>query len=365
MRIIDLKVHALSVERHHQTVIAAPGRTIPPQDAPPTRSHFLLLEVHTDDEIVGFGELSDIEISRVDQEEVLAKLSAVLLDQDPFHLEHLMERLAGDPLLASAADSALYDLQGKALGIPVYNLMGGCYRDQVLVSWVFFIRHPELIAQEAEEMVRRGFRAFKLKVGLDIDHDEECVRIVREIAGSGALIKLDASGAWSVEDAIANIRRLERYDLQGVETPTDRRDIAGMARMRRSVGVPIIEHADIFQSLGYALDLVRQEAVDVFNVSVVGSGICRTKRFLALAEAAELECLLGSTVEMGVGTAAQLHLAASSPVVTFPSDLVGPAMYVDDYIERPFRYEPGGYLRVPTGLGLGVEVSQAQLAALA
>jgi muconate cycloisomerase len=202
-----------------------------------------------------------------------------------------------------------------------------------------------------------------LKVGLNVDHDDECVRIMRAVAGPNGQIKLDASGNWSVDEAIANIRRLEKHGLQGVETPTNPRDVAGMGRVRKSVGVPIIEH--VGKDLGRALEYVRHEAVDVFNVATVSSGgIYRAKKVLALAEAAGVQCLLGSTVELGVGTAAQLHLAASSAVVTYPSDLIGPAMYVDDYVAQPFQYAQG-YLPVPSGPGLGVEVDEDRLARLA
>lgn len=363
MKILRVTLRLISVLRNYHTIIAAPKRTIPPTEAPPTRSYFLFLELHADNGLVGLGEVSDIEKFEFDPMVLRSELEDALLSVDPFDLEQLTRRLSFGPLVDCAVDSALYDLQGKALGVPVYQLMGGRYRERVLVSWVVYIRHPDLVGQEMEEMVRRGFSAFKLKVGLNFDHDEECVRVIRAVAGPAAQIKLDASGTWSVDEAIANIRRLEKHGLQGVETPTNPQDIGGLARIRRSVSVPIIEHVD--QDFSYALELVRQEAVDIFNVATVSAGgIFRAKKLMALAEAAGIHCLLGSTVELGVGTAAQLHLAASSAMVTYPSDLIGPAMYVDDYLAEPFRYEQG-HLAVPTGPGLGVRVDPVRLEALA
>lgn len=363
MRITGVELQPLSVLRSYHTIVAEPKRTIPPADAAPTRSYFLLLRLHADDGTVGLGEVSDVEQSELNAPALLPRLEDALLGADPFDLEALSHRVRLGSLVDCAVDSALYDLQGKALGVPAHDLVGGRFRDRVLVSWVVYIRQPHLVEQEMAEMVGRGFTCFKLKVGLDVDHDDECVRIMREVAGPAAQIKLDASGAWTVDQAIANIRRLEKHGLQGVETPTNRRDVAGMARIRRSVGVPIIEH--VGQDLHAALEFVRQEAVDVFNVSTVSAGgIFPAKKLLAIAEAAGIQCLLGSTVELGVGTAAQLHLAASSAVVTYPSDLIGPAMYVDDYLTEPFKYE-GGCLPVPTGPGLGVTVDPARLARLA
>lgn len=362
MKIVGVRLTPLSVLRSYHTIVAAPKRSIPPADAPPTRSYFELLEVHADNGLVGVGEVSDVEQSDLKIDETRRKIEDVLLGADPFDLERLTSRLALGSLVDCAIDSALFDLQGKALGVSAHDFVGGRFRDRVLVSWVVYIRRPDLVEQEMEEMVRRGFRAFKLKVGLDVDHDDACLGVMRAVGGPSAQIKLDASGNWTVEQAIANIRRLEKHGLQGVETPTNPRDVAGMARVRHSVGVPIIEH--VGRSLSYALDVIRQEAVDVFNVATVSSGgIFRAKKVLALAEAAGVQCLLGSTVELGVGTAAQLHLAASSAVVTYPSDLIGPAMYVDDYLSQPFTYE-AGHLPVPTGPGLGVDVDPSRLARL-
>lgn len=363
MKITGVELQQLSVLRSYHTIVAAPKREIPPADAPATRSYFVLLRLHADNGLVGLGEVSDIEESDLGTADLLPKLEDALLGADPFDLERLSQRLSLGNLVNCAVDSALYDLQGKALGAPAHNFVGGRYRDRVLVSWVVYIRRPDLVEQEMEEMVRRGFNAFKLKVGLNIDHDDACVGIMRQVAGPDAQIKLDASGNWSVDEAIANIRRLEKHGLQGVETPTNPRDVSGMARVRKSVGAPIIEH--VGRDLGRALDYVRSEAVDVFNVATVSAGgIFRAKKVLALAEAAGIQCLLGSTVELGVGTAAQLHLAASSSVVTYPSDLIGPAMYVDDYLTEPFQYDQG-YLTVPTGPGLGVDVDPQRLAKLA
>jgi muconate cycloisomerase len=345
--------------RSYHTIVAAPKRTIPPADALPTRSYFVLVELRADNGLVGLGEVSDYEPDRLDVAGLRSRVEEAVLGADPFDLERLTRRPSLGTLVDCAIDNALYDLQGKLLGVPAHRFVGGPYRERVLVSWVVYIRRPDLVEQEMAAMVERGFSAFKLKVGLDVDHDDECVRIMRRVAGPTGQIKLDASGAWTVDEAITNIRRLEKHGLQGVETPTNPRDVAGLARVRRSVGVPIIEH--VGKDLGYAVDLVRQDAVDVFNVATVSAGgIYRAKKLLALAEAAGIACLLGSTVELGVGTAAQLHLAASSAVVTYPSDLIGPAMYVDDYLAEPFRYDHG-YLPVPTGPGLGVQVDQGRL----
>ena len=127
-----------------------------------------------------------------------------------------------------------------------------------------------------------------------------------------------------------------------------------MPTISRQVDVPILEHVS---DLDYGLALIKAGAVDFFNVATTGAGgIWPARRIVTLAEAAGIGVLLGSTVEMGPGTAAQLHLAATVPNLTLPSDLVGPGLYKRDVLKSPFRYREGK-LDVPRGAGLGIDVS--------
>jgi muconate cycloisomerase len=347
------------------------------------RSDFALIELLTDAGLIGLGEVSDLETTMqlpdgqaLTAPAIQAYLERTLIGADPLEVEATMARLPrvrrGGPeprsvlaaagLLGAAVDGALFDLLGKVADQPATAFLGGRVRDRVWVSWVAYIRDPESLAGEIEEKVRQGFTAFKLKVGIDIDMDEARLRVMREIAGPDADIKLDPNAAWAVDEAVANIRRLEKYRPSGIESPVAYDDVEGKAAVRRRVGTPILEHVS---DPAFALALVRGEAIDVFNVSTVSSGgIWAAKKVIAVAEAAGLPCLLGSTVELGVGTAAQIALAASSPAVAWPSDLIGPLLYTADVIAEPWRWQDG-HLLLPDGPGLGVSLDPARVAALA
>ncbi len=262
-----------------------------------------------------------------------------------------------------ALDMAMYDLQGKATGRAVYDLLGGKVRDEVVISWVAYIREDlDLLRMEMQQKVKEGFRAFKLKVGIDIDLDEERVALAREVGGKDASIKVDANAGWSVTEAAKNITRLNRFKLAGVETPVPREDPADIAAVRQQVDVPILEHVS---TLEYGLALAKADAVDVFNVATTGAGgLWPARQIVSLAEAAHIGVLLGSTVELGPGTLAQLHLAAITPNLTLPSDLIGPGMYKEHVLETPLRYQQGKLL-VPTGSGLGRSVDTKLLGKLA
>lgn len=369
MKIEDVRLHPVAVARQYATLTSGgqQGRQNP--DAQPVDlSYFYILEVETDTGIVGLGEISDIDPgarlvdgSPMDRENVTGKLHSQLVGRNPADLERLTLEVDQGGLVNCAIDTACYDILGKAYGASATSLAGGHLRKSVWVSWVAYIREPEAMVPEIEEKLAQGFNAFKFKVGRDIDMDEARIKLFREIGGNDLNLKLDANAAWDVNEAIANMRRLEKYNLAGIETPIDKTDVSGMARVRRAIDTPILEHVSTQE---YALELVRHEAVDVFNVSTVGcGGIYRAKKVIAIAEAAGLHALLGSTVELGVGTAAQLALAASSWRVDWPSDLIGPLMYTDDVLNEPWQWD-NGYLRVPAGAGLGVTLDPDKLRSL-
>ncbi len=329
-----------------------------------------ILRIETTDGHWGIGEISDAPDSYPDLDEIQVMLETVLVGQDPYRFEELGDVIHAGRLVKAgvlppqytgsriglircAVEMALLDLAGRIAKRPVHDLFGARRREAVRVSWVAFIRDAASLGPEIQERLDQGFDAFKLKVGLDIDEDVRRVALFREVAGDRPHLKIDANGAWTADEAIENLRRLERYGIAGVETPVPRDDIEGMARVRRESGIPLIEHVN---DLSYALSLLRADAVDVFNIATVSSGgIAPARRVAALAAGAGVPVLLGSTVELGVGTAAQLHLAASIEGVEWPSDLVGPLLYTDDVIAEPWEWDDG-WLHVPKGPGLGVSL---------
>jgi len=337
------------------------------------KSYFYFVELSTDDGRTGWGEISDIEPDQLpkDPAEYAKLLAAFTRGRSPYDLQRLHREfrehfaLPGGSLARyaeCALDMACYDLQGQAAGRPVYDLLGGAVRRNVQISWVAYIREDlGLIREEIRQRVAEGFRAFKLKVGVDIDLDEKRVAVAREVAGREASLKVDANAGWSVKDAPRHIRRLHKYRLAGVETPVPRENPADIATVRKQVDVPILEHVN---DLDYALALAKAEAVDVFNISTPGTGgIWPARQIVAVAEAAKLGVLIGSTVELGVGTLAQLHFAATVPNLTLPSDLIGPGMYRGDVLKQPLAYR-SGHLDIPTTPGLGGQVDPAKLASL-
>lgn len=372
MKINNVKITAFKAERVYKTKTAAIGGVANYEEGIES-SDFALIELTTDTGLKGYGEISDIPTSiKMPSGEPFSVwklekyLSRYLIGKNPFEIEALLSILPDKnmvdrrpdgtvyDIVTCGVDNAILDLIGKYVGTPVYDLLGGQKKKEVWVSWVVFIRELEFLQQEIQEKIEEGFNAFKLKVGINAEEDEERLRIIRENAGEDAVIKLDANSGWTYEEAVENLKRLEKYNPNGIETPIPYLDVEGKAKLRKEINIPILEHVHTPE---FGMELIKNNAVDVFNLSTVGSGgLLNAKKILNIAEAADIPCLLGSTVESGLGTASQLHLASISEQITWPSDLVGPKMYKADNITNPHIWN-GSMLQVPKGNGFGMRVN--------
>ncbi|MCZ8517335.1 hypothetical protein O9H85_34300 [Paenibacillus filicis] len=371
MKIADLKIYPFQAKRVYSTVTAALGG-LANKEGGHSFSDFAVIELTSDEGVKGYGEVSDIpdtmfmpDGTKFTIEQLEAYLAKQLIGKEAFQIEELLqgypeknmvdERPDGTvyDIVGCGVDNALLDLIGKSLNVPVYNLFGGKKKDKIWVSWVVYIRGIEYLEAEIAEKVTEGFDAFKLKVGIDPKEDLERLRIIREVAGDKAVIKLDANSGWTFDEAVENLKRMEKYNPAGIETPIPYLDVEGKAKLKSRIGMPILEHV---HSPEFGLELLKHDAVDVFNVSTAGAGgMFKARKVLALAESAGKQCLLGSTVECGLGTASQLHLAASSSLITWPSDLIGPKMYLNDFLTAPHVWDQN-HLLVPDGAGFGVQV---------
>lgn len=330
----------------------------------------LIVELHTDDGLVGVGEAPGPTLPAI-QTIIERELQQFLLGQDPLRTEWLLHRMeeyarnwSGLAAYAIAGvELALLDLKGKALDVPVVELLGGVCRSTVPVIGYLFIDEPETNAQKAADFVTAGHRELKLKVGRDLGQDHDTLAAIRDRVGSDVKIRIDANMNWSVPAAIKWIRTLEKFDLQFVEQPVPDFDVAGLGQVRRSVSVPIAAD-EACTSLRSALELVKADACDVFVVypSEAG-GLTRALQIAALAAAAGKWCAIGSWAELGVATTANAHLAAACPAFAFANDTHYPLQLNDVLLDAvPID---DGRIAISPSPGLGVELDPAAMATLA
>ena len=316
-----------------------------------------VVEIETDDGITGVGEICSIwdRKGRGESEDVNDLLAEALTGRDPFEISEInaeMDRLLHRSYPAKAGiDMALYDIVGKALDTPVYNLLGGKVRDRVELSHSLSMGEPEQVAEQAADLAEKGVKA---KIGMDPGADIATVEAVRERVGGDVTLRVDANMGWpSAKEAIRQIKALAPYDLELVEQPLHFSDLEGMRLVRDAVAVPIMADESIWTPVD-AIACIRAGAADIFNVYVSeAGGIRAASRIFAIAEAARIPCIIGSMPELGIGTAAQAHLAFAVHNLGYGSDVNGFVYHSDDIIVERLTIEAGNLLP-PSGPGLGV-----------
>ena len=331
-----------------------------------THSDFALVTVNTDAGVTGYGEVSSaLFCYRLDPShayDINAYLGPALVGQDPLGIPALVERmdrtLRGGRQAKSGIEMALWDIAGKAAGLPVYRLLGGKARPAVPLNWTVGFTEPDQAAAEAALYVEtHRVRSIRLKIGRPGDIDARAVAAVRRRLGPEVPIRVDANEYYrSPKDAISAIRLLEPHTIQLVEQPLAAADLLGHAEVRLAVSAPILLDESI-QTPRDALAAVQTRAADAFNVYVSESGgLMRAQQIIAIAEAAGLPCLIGTMGELQIASAAAAHLGVSCANIPFTCDLVGPLRYDESIVHEPLRLEDG-LLYPPEGPGLGVTLN--------
>jgi L-alanine-DL-glutamate epimerase-like enolase superfamily enzyme len=230
----------------------------------------------------------------------------------------------------AALDMALHDLLGKALGAPLYKILGGTFRRPVLSATAVGINDLEKMKREALDWVGRGFRTLKLKIGVEPDKDEQRVRAIREAVGPDIRLRVDANQGYTPTEAIDVGRRIADHDIEYMEQPVAAWDVAGLAEVRRATGLRIAADESLYTAQD-ALRLIEARAVDVFVIKMIKvGGLRKATKIAHLAEAAGLQCVTVSPLETVLGTAAGVHWASALSNGEPDHELVGPLYLQED-----------------------------------
>jgi L-alanine-DL-glutamate epimerase-like enolase superfamily enzyme len=261
------------------------------------------------------------------------------------------------------------DIVGKAQDKPVWQIAA---KDSsisatlaVPTKWSVSGVEPAKAAEIAKWAVAQGFSKMKVKVGIDPRGDIARVLAVREAVGPAIKLGVDANGGWPrPEIAIETINQLcDECQIYFAEQPVPAGNPAAMAEVRRNISVPVIADESVY-TLDDAKALARAEAADVFSLYIGKAGGIGPARAIAeFAESVGIKCTIGSNLELGVGSAAMIHLALSAPGIdaeAYPCDIIGPLFYEDDVLAEPLPIV-GGSARVHDAPGLGVELDEEKI----
>lgn len=252
-----------------------------------------------------------------------------------------------------AFEMAMFDLVGRALGVPAHSLLGGAVRDRVLADYWIGQQMPADAARNASLGAERGFHGIKMKCAID-DPWEERMQAILDATGPEFKVTIDPNERfYRPAEAIALARRLEPFpNVAMYESPVPQWNLDWYRQIRAAIDVPLALHLSAPQRIVQA---IAAEACDYYNL---GGGMVDFVRNAAIVAAAGTLCWHGSGVDLGIQEHAMLHAAACARGCALPSDLVGSWVRQDDLIIEPVQFVDGCAI-VPTSPGLGCELDLA------
>jgi o-succinylbenzoate synthase len=332
----------------------------------------VIVQVTTRDGVTGIGEIAPLPTFSGGR---LSDACSLLPEMDG-HLYHrtlfeALEILSAEKVSTKNASTlcgleiAIFDALGKTKDCSVSTLLAPSTftpRDVVPVNAVIGAKATMAAAETALNAKKNGFQCVKLKVGLGLSINEEVERIatVRDAIGPTMHLRLDANEAWQLEEATAILSQCTPYDIQYIEQPLNAQDLVGMHSLRQEIPIPIAidEAVHDLESVYRVLD---HEVADILIIKPqLAGGLRIAQQMIRASSERGVGCVITSTIEAGIGLAAELHLAAASPQITLECGLATLPLLVDDLLVEELLV-CDGFLAVPTGPGLGAELDQQAL----
>lgn len=335
------------------------------------RSEFLLVRIETSAGVDGFGEVSaTLPWSGEDAGTagyVIDRVLAPVLVGRPLapvaELENRMDAvLTGHPFTKAGLSTALWDAWARLLDVPLAQALGGPFRTEVPIK-CSLSGNGEQLASVYRACRAGGFRAFKVKIGMDLATDIDRVRQARELVGEDTLLGMDANGGYRRSQARALVDAVLPYRPAFLEQPVAPADLAGLRELRGGP-LPVVADESVF-GMSDLVAVLQAGAADVVSLYIgKGGGPGRAVRMASVASVFGVDVLIGSNGELGLGAAAQLHVACALPELSaIPSDIIGAHYYTSDVLAEPLPSD-GSRVVLPDAPGLGVRLREDLLEGL-
>tara|TARA_Y100001934_G_scaffold282616_1_gene397178 strand:+ start:1766 stop:2890 length:1125 start_codon:yes stop_codon:yes gene_type:complete len=296
------------------------------------------------------------------------QIAPALQGQDAANLQRILAHARSlapqQPGAAAAVELACIDLNCRRLGIGIPEFLGGAVVDEVRFNGWIGELDPAPAAAEAQRWLDAGFKSAKIKVGSGVQADHDRVAAVRATVGSDFQLRMDANEQYDVAGALALCDAVRAYDLQLFEQPVPADNLAGLAQIRRSGGIPIMADESVKDHVSL-IRIIQADCADYvkFGIKQVG-GMLAASRMLATAEAAGLPVVLGHGFGLDPSTMAEIMLGTTNSNIVAGLECVGPLKVTDSVVTTPIDIR-SGVLKVPEGPGLGLELDEDKLAQFA
>jgi muconate cycloisomerase len=347
----------------------AGGTTVAEGRAQASCTGSLIVKIHTDEGIVGLGDII-VKGGRTGDGEaakryVESALVPVLIGADLFAIAETVRRLwtanlHHSSIYVAGIDIALHDLVGKALGVPIYQLLGGQVRERVPLTWnVPADQDIDLMVKQAADAVEHGFtNVIKVKTGTP--WDVAALTRIQQAVGDVPL-RPDDNGAFLAGDSIVRFRTAReqgvRFEL--LEQPAPNHDLRGLKRVADALGERVAYHVGYVER-PVAAELLQQRLADAVSVPVFRHGIHEAVQMMRAFELVGVGCLMGSGLEGPIAATAAVHVATAIRNVCYPIDTLGPLWFSERILNEPLTFEQG-FAVAPNGPGLGISLDEQQV----
>jgi galactonate dehydratase len=339
--------------------------------------NWVFVKAYTDEGLTGVGEATG-GLSAKPGEAQVHELGRFVIGEDPRHPERVWQKMhkglfLGTNVAMNAIEIACWDILGKSLGVPVWQLLGGKQRPRIRAyanGWYQGPRDPGFFAEAAARVKAMGYTALKFDpfgtAYRFFDAEEEkrslaIIRAVREAVGDGVDLLIEGHDRFSVTTAIRIGKQLEKFRPMWFETPVMSTDIAATVEVARAIGVPVAT-GERFSRLSQFIELLSHRVVDIVQPETLNiGGISGARKAAAVAEAAEAFVALHQA-QSPLNTAINAHVHASLPNFLiqecFDDFLVSWAHEIMHGVPRV----KDGHIEVPDAPGIGVELDEAEMA---
>ena len=340
------------------------------------RFPIIMVEVLTDQGISGIGESLPYKTTGVLQS--IKELGEILVGKDHFNVEALWEQMVrggGNMAAVSGIETALWDIIGKALGTPVYNLLGGKCREKIRIYADGFFRGAAYAQQEyaekAVKAVEAGLTALKMDVDetipsgkalnrslttADLHLTERMVRATREAVGEEIDLCIDAHGAFDVTSAVKLGQKLADYNLMWIEDPVPMLNMAAMAKVSREIATPICT-GELLETRFAFRELFERQAADIIMPDLARTGgILELKKIAAMADTYFIP-VAPHNMAGPLATIASAHVCACIPNFMILEYQMGDVPWRDELLSKPLPIR-NGFLDLLDEPGLGVALNR-------
>lgn len=328
-----------------------------PGGVPYTRG--FVVKLTTDDGLMGLGYSTSVAHYGLSYGGVQAALEAYtefLIGQDPFNTEKISgildSILQGNNEAKAAIDLALHDLQAKALGLPLYALLGGLFREEIPIIRILALKEPAQMAGNALKLVEQGYFYLKIKLDGDLAKDLKRVKEIRKAVGDTVHLTVDANQSYIAKTAIDTLKRMHEYGVELCEQPVRADDWEGLAAVTRSVDC-LVEAHESARTLENIFGLVKDKVVDGINLAIQHLGGLRNGKVAAgICKLGNVSLRVQATPGSRILAAACMHFVSSTDNVSYACELGEFSRLLNDpVVGLEVRH---GILKVPSNPGIGV-----------